>query len=252
MNPTTRSSIPVDLEEEGPYTLHQQFQSAQYPGSLAAARMQVLQRASRYVNRMNPGHYCGNEWTENLRAARILIHGFELHLHEAFQLLRFEFNPRCSNPLSDHHLWTVILAGSSGTHPNGRGWLNTPGKQTRPLHPRRPDWMRERQELFFWIPEEESTRSIHGREWKAHDDLHSFLKALHTAYFQRPDGSTLATPPLREFPMLGSEISVALGMPVKRVKERFEGLMHHGVIHGKDLRHVPGIYSWVFVPGESF
>lgn len=238
--------------EEGPFTIRQQAESIHHPGESTAARIQVIYRASRYLNRWHPGSYGWNEWTENLRAARILCRGFELHPHEAFQLLRFDFNPRCHNPLSDQDLWKVILTASGLLHKKGRGWLNTPGRQSRPLRPRPPEWMREREESFFWIWEpERNERWIEEMTRRVPLDLSAFANGLLSICCQRGNGTTISEPPLQDYPLLTSEISDALRLTCREVEKRLGDLLEYRLVVPMDLHHVPGIWMAVLVPNTS-
>lgn len=248
MNRAGYDFVAFDLEEDGPFSICQQFRSIYHPESRAAGRLQLLYRASRYLA---PWHVEGIDgWTGNFKAAESLCHGFGLHPREVFQLLHFEFNPRLSNPLSDWDLWKVILARARTGSSKESGWLAIQGKQSYPLPPKAPHWMAGRTDVMFWVPDPEIRdrwiEKVARRESSQVTDFAFRVLALRS--WQEHAG-TKEGPPLQDYPILGHEIAAALGISYSEMEFKLLfRLFGHSLLVTMDHRHVPGIYSDVFVP----
>lgn len=240
--------FPTDLEEGGPFSIRQQFRAIRHPETRAAERNQLLYRASRYLD---PWDVEGRDgWTENFNAAESLCHGLQLHPREAFQVLRFEFNPRLRNPLSDLDLWKVIIARARTGCRRKSGWLNNRGEQSHPMQPRVPQWMAGRTDAMFWVPDPEiRNRWIEKIARRESSQVTDFaLRVLGLRSWQGHE-DTREGPPLQDHPLLGQEIAAALGISHSEVEENLLlRLFGHNLLVPMDLRHVPGVYSKVLVP----
>ena len=247
MNRAWYENFPTDLEKDGPFSICQQFRSIHHPETQAAERLQLLYRASRYLASWHPE--AQNGWTEDFKAAESLCHGFRLHPQEAFQLLRCEFNPRLRNSLSDRDLWNVIQARAGTACSREGGWLNNPGKQCHRMLPKAPQWMVGRTDAMFWVPDPEI-----GNHWlekvarQASSQVSNFATRILSLRSWQEHGNTRGEPPLQDHPLLECEIAIALGVSNSEVNDFFFKLVASKLIVTMDLRHVPGVYSEVFVP----
>jgi hypothetical protein len=246
MNRAGYDFVAFDLEEDGPFSICQQFRSIHHPESRAAERLQLLYRASRYLAPWDAEGMDG--WTGNFKAAEVLCHGFLLHPREAFQLQRLEFNPRIGNPLSDWDLWKVIIARAGTGCGRESGWLNN-GAQIHRMQPRAPHWMAGRTDVMFWVPDLEiGNRWIEKVARRESSQVTDFaFRVLSLRSWQEPE-DTRKGPPLQDHPILGHEIAAALGISPSEVDDVLVHLIGRNHIVTMNLRHVPGIYSEVFVP----
>ena len=93
------------------------------PRQSTAAPAKVLERAAAYLARI-PGAVAGSGGhNQTYAAATAMVHGFGLEPDVAFDLLRREYNPRCSPPWTDKELRHKVDDAASRAHAKPRGWL---------------------------------------------------------------------------------------------------------------------------------
>lgn len=87
------------------------------------ARMEspVIDRAAKYLAKMEPSISGSDGHGKCFRAACVLVMGFALSQDESLQLLASDFNPRCNPPWSDKELRHKIAQASK--QPGSRGYL---------------------------------------------------------------------------------------------------------------------------------
>lgn len=250
MNRAVYDICPFDLEEAGPFSIFQQFRSIHHPESRAAERLKLFYGASNYLSRWHPKAYGWNGWTENFKAAEELCHRFRLHTREAFQLLRFEFNPRCCPRLSDSDLWKVILVWAEADCSSCNresDWLKE--SQIQPSGPRAAHWMAGRSGVMFWVHDPEiGNRWIKEVARRESSKVTEFASRVLSLRSWQEHEDTRKGPPLQDHPLLGHEIAAALGISHSEVQDVLARLIGRNHIVKMDLKHVPGIYSEVFVP----
>jgi len=101
------------------YDMKQQF--AVIDGSGVTSCMSVVDRASKYVAKMEPAVSGSGGHNALFAAACALLLGFELSESEAYNVLAVEFNPRCSPPWSERDL--RYKCKSAAKQPGQRGYL---------------------------------------------------------------------------------------------------------------------------------
>jgi hypothetical protein len=90
---------------------------------------QVTQRASAYLQRMEPAIQGSGGHGALYAAATVLVHGFDLPDYQAIQLLTNEFNPRCvppwdlSIPAESKDFRRKVSQARAQDHDQPRGWL---------------------------------------------------------------------------------------------------------------------------------
>lgn len=222
------------------------------PGSYAKKRLEILYRGCRYISRWNQEYSGKNEWTENFDASKALIHGFDLHPREAYQIIRLEFNPRFPNPLSDTELWMVILAADSCNSRFRRGRLrnNSDWVKFQPK-PKAPQWMQEREVGLVWLPDSfNPTAWIRDSSEVATTLLTDFLVGVTSLRDQRKSHAERGGPPLHDHPMSMPEIGGALNRSADEVYDHFIEMQNLGLVEEISLDYVPGVYSRVWTPNS--
>jgi hypothetical protein len=216
--------FPTDLEEDGPFSIRQQFRAIRHPETRAAERNQLLYLASRYLDPWDAEGMDG--WTGNFKASDSLCHGFGLHLREVLQLLHYEFNPRLSNPLSDWDLWKVILARARTGSSKEKGWLTTQGRQSYPLPPRTPRWMAGRTDVMFWVPDPEiKNRWIEKVARRESSQVTDFaFRVLALRSWQEHEDTKEGPPLYRTTPYSGTKLRQRSGSPTPRWRKIFSSV----------------------------
>lgn len=88
-------------------------------------QLNCRQRAEIYLARIQPTTSNRSTWVENFKAAIILVKGFLIPPHEALEILRIQFNPRCLPPiLGPEELEKVVLSALNAEDRRPRGWLS--------------------------------------------------------------------------------------------------------------------------------
>lgn len=110
--------------------------------------MDVIERARRYIGRMDAAVAGSDGHTTTFKVALVLVKGFGLSVEEARPLLR-EYNERCLPPWSDRELEHKLRQADGAQDDRERGWLcqgaprerREPGVADRPRResgPKRP------------------------------------------------------------------------------------------------------------------
>lgn len=86
-------------------------------------RKAVIDRASKYLSKCAESVTGQRGHNAAIWAASVLVHGFELAEHEAFAVLKAEFNPRCAPPWSDRELEHKVREAAAKPLDKPKGWL---------------------------------------------------------------------------------------------------------------------------------
>lgn len=101
--------------------------------------MDILERAKRYLERMDPSVSGSNGHDRLFAAACALVQGFDLSDGEAMELLERDFNPRCSPAWSERELRHKVSQARKNAGAKERGYLlGNARRESRGRGDRRP------------------------------------------------------------------------------------------------------------------